>query len=38
MLAFRVSPGLEMLVVTAEPAPGVTTTESPPVVAGHFRV
>lgn len=35
--AFRVAPGAEMLVVTAEPAPGVTTTENPPVVAGHFR-
>lgn len=38
VLAFRVEPGLEMLVVTAEPAPGVPTTENPPVVAGHFRV
>lgn len=33
-----VTAGLEMLVVTAEPSPGVTDTQMPPVVAGHVRV
>ena len=36
--SFRVAPGAEMLVVTAEPAPGVTTTDNSPVVAGRFIV
>lgn len=39
VFSFKVTTaGLEMLAVTAEPAPGVTSTQAPPVVAGHVRV
>jgi hypothetical protein len=37
VIGFRADPGLEMLVVTQEEAPGVAQSTNPPVAAGHVR-